>query len=129
MRGHIKNGTAVLDEPVKLPNGTSVKVDVRAVTEPPEVGLTWGEVFGDLAGSVQGMLADVAENHDHYIHGTAKGIDTRGGELLPPAADRLEQTEAVGDKEREREGDESRHPPQAAGVRVETQAPAGSALA
>lgn len=77
MRGHIKNGSVVLDEPVKLPDGTSVEVDVRAVAEPIESGPTWGEVFADLAGSAQGLPADMAENHDHYIHGTPKGIDKR----------------------------------------------------
>jgi hypothetical protein len=76
VRGHIKNGTVVLDEPVKLPDGTSVEVDVRALTGGDQ-GPTWGEVFGDIAGSAQGLPSDMAENHDHYIHGTPKGIDKR----------------------------------------------------
>ena len=54
MRGHIQNGTVVLDEPVKLPDGTSVEVDMRPATETGEPGPTWGEVVRDLAGSVNG---------------------------------------------------------------------------
>ena len=79
MRGHIKNGAVVLDEPVKLPDGVDVEVDVRLVVEQTdtESGPTWGEVFRDLAGSVQGLPSDLAENHDHYIRGAAKGLDQR----------------------------------------------------
>ena len=36
LRGHILNGTVVLDEPVKLPDGTSVEVDVRPSNQATE---------------------------------------------------------------------------------------------
>lgn len=77
MRWHIKNGTVVLDEPIKLPDGMDVEVEVRPASNSAEQGSTWGEVFRDLAGSVEGLPSDMAENHDHYIHGTPKGIDKR----------------------------------------------------
>lgn len=76
MRGHIRNGTVVLDEPVKLPDGTSVEVDVRTVTAVHE-GPTLYERMRDVIGIAPGLPADMAENHDHYIHGTPKGIDRR----------------------------------------------------
>jgi len=72
LRGHIKNGAVVLAAPVGLPDGTDVEVEVRPVAESTESGPTWGEVFSDLAGSVNGLPPDMARNHDHYIHGTAK---------------------------------------------------------
>jgi hypothetical protein len=39
-----------------------------AKQEPP----SWGEVFKGLIGAVEGLPEDLAENHDHYIHGTSK---------------------------------------------------------
>lgn len=76
MRGHIKNGAVVLNEPVRLPDGMGVEVEVRPLTGPAaDSGPTWGEVFRDIAGSVQGLPEDLAENHDHYIHGTPKRAD------------------------------------------------------
>jgi hypothetical protein len=72
VRGHIKNGTVVLDEPVGLPDGMDVEVEVRPLSGTEQPHPTWGEVFSDLAGSVEGLPTDMAENHDHYIHGTPK---------------------------------------------------------
>lgn len=77
VKGHIEKGLVVLDEPVDLPDGMNVEVEVHPLTEAGYVGPTWGEVFRDLAGSVKGLPPDMAENHDHYIHGTAKDIDKR----------------------------------------------------
>ncbi len=76
VRGHILNGTVVLDEPVKLPDGTSVEVDVRALSNGDE-SPTLYERLADVIGIAPGLPADMAENHDHYIHGTPKGIDKR----------------------------------------------------
>jgi len=76
VRGHILNGTVVLDEPVKLPDGTSVEVDVRALSKGDE-GPTLYERLADVIGIAPGLPADMAESHDHYIHGTPKGIDKR----------------------------------------------------
>jgi len=77
VRGHVRSGAVVLNEPVRLPDGTSVEVDVRPVAGTVEPGPTWGEVFRDLAGTVPGLPADMAENHDHYIHGAPKRTDAR----------------------------------------------------
>jgi hypothetical protein len=54
-----------------------VEVEVRPAAGTGEEGPTWGEVFGDLAGSLEGMPPDLAENHDHYAHGAPKGVDKR----------------------------------------------------
>ncbi|HXE51791.1 MAG TPA: hypothetical protein VN541_02205, partial [Tepidisphaeraceae bacterium] len=67
----------VLDEPVDLPEGTDVEVEVRPAAEAQEQEPTWAEVFGDLAGSLSGLPPDLAENHDHYAHGAPKGADKR----------------------------------------------------
>ena len=36
--------------------------------EPP----AWSDIFQDLIGSLEGLPDDMAENHDHYIHGSPK---------------------------------------------------------
>jgi hypothetical protein len=75
LRGHIKGGTVVLDEPTNLPDGTAV--EVRAVehappSDPPEAGPTLYERLADVIGIAEGLPEDMAENHDQYIHGTPK---------------------------------------------------------
>jgi hypothetical protein len=71
LRGHVKNGTVVLNEPVGLPDGTDVEVEVRPVEEAGE-GPTLYERLRGVVGSAEGLPVDMAENHDHYIHGTPK---------------------------------------------------------
>lgn len=67
-RGRIKNGVVVFEEDVPLPEGTEVRV--RAVG--PGGGKTLADRFRDVIGSIADLPADMARNHDHYIHGTAK---------------------------------------------------------
>jgi hypothetical protein len=64
--GTVKNGVVELPPDVKIPDGTRVRIE--PVDEPP----TWGEVFKDLIGSVEGLPSDMARNHDHYLHGAPK---------------------------------------------------------
>jgi hypothetical protein len=33
---------------------------------------SWGAALLQLAGSVEGLPADFAENHDHYLHGAPR---------------------------------------------------------
>ena len=73
LRGHIKGGAVVLDEPAVLPDGTAV--EVRTVERPaaesaPAPAL--GEWLMRYAGTVKGLPSDLARNHDHYIHGTPR---------------------------------------------------------
>jgi len=67
-RGHIQGGVVVLDDAVSLPDGTIVAV------EPVESGrgMTLAERFKDIIGTVPDLPEDMADNHDHYIHGTPK---------------------------------------------------------
>jgi hypothetical protein len=32
-------------------------------------GQRWGQALLEIAGPVEGLSADYAENHDHYLHG------------------------------------------------------------
>lgn len=71
--GRVENGVVVFDGP-KPPEGIIVRVEEAATGgEPRSVGgPSWGEVFRDLIGAAEGLPQDMAENHDHYIHGTPK---------------------------------------------------------
>jgi len=67
-RGHIQNGLVVIDDQVSLPDGTVVLVEPLS----SEKGKSLAERFKDVIGIVSDLPADMAENHDQYIHGTAK---------------------------------------------------------
>jgi hypothetical protein len=64
-RGHIENGSVVLDDTVVLPDGAEVRVEPL-----DEQGKTLADRFGDLIGCISDFPSDMAENHNHYIHGT-----------------------------------------------------------
>jgi hypothetical protein len=67
--GHVEKGVVIFDGPVRPPDGAVVRVEeVPTAKQKP----TWGEVFSGLIGAVEGLPEDMAENHDHYIHGAPK---------------------------------------------------------
>lgn len=67
--GVVQNGVVVLDNAAALPEGTRVRV-IPAAAEPPR---TFGEQFAQFKGAAGDMPEDLAEQHDHYRPGTAKG--------------------------------------------------------
>jgi hypothetical protein len=66
-RGHVKGGVVVLDAAVQLPEGSEVTVEPVATPRK-----TLAVQLGDLIGSVSDLPPDMAEQHDHYLHGTPK---------------------------------------------------------
>jgi hypothetical protein len=67
LQGTVRNGVVVLDQSPSLADGTRVEVIVTAVqAEPTLAGVL------KLAGTLEDLPADMAEQHDHYIHGTPK---------------------------------------------------------
>ena len=68
-RGRIKNGVIVLDPPALLPEGT--EVEVRLTTDAAAIP-TLNERLKDVIGIVDNLPPDMAENHDHYLHGAPK---------------------------------------------------------
>ena len=74
LTGVITNGTVVFDQPCNVPDGTKVIVRVEASAE-TKSGTTPSNVGQRLmkhAGTVTGLPEDMAEQHDHYLHGTPK---------------------------------------------------------
>lgn len=68
--GTVRNGVIVLDEGHTLPEGTRVQLVVaESETASPT---TLGQRLLKLAGTVDDLPPDMAEQHDHYIHGTPK---------------------------------------------------------
>jgi predicted DNA-binding antitoxin AbrB/MazE fold protein len=75
-RGHVEKGVVVLDDPVTLPEGSEVKIELsnRGDTESSldENGETLGQKLLKHAGKAVGLPPDLAVNHDHYLYGTPK---------------------------------------------------------
>ena len=73
--GRFENGVVVFDAPPALAEGAAVEVAPLAAPVPSQEDSaqpTWGEVLKDFAGKVKGLPPDMAQNHNHYIHGTRK---------------------------------------------------------
>jgi hypothetical protein len=72
-RGIVKNGVVVLGEGAELPEGTEVRVEPVAGGENvASEGPTLFEQFGNVIGAVPELPVDMAEHHDHYLHGAPK---------------------------------------------------------
>jgi hypothetical protein len=71
LEGTVQNGVIVVNSPDPLPEGTKVKIVVETPGEPARKS-TLGERLLKHAGTVTDLPPDMAEQHDHYIHGTPK---------------------------------------------------------
>lgn len=79
VRGQVKNGVIVLDTPAALPEGAEVEVNLidhatgdRAPNPPTDDGKTLYDRLKPVIGQAHGLPPDLAENHDHYLHGQPK---------------------------------------------------------
>lgn len=72
-RGIVKKGVVVIEDGAELPEGLEVRIEpiaprVEAAAQSP----TLAEQLADVIGQVPDLPADMAENHDHYLHGAPK---------------------------------------------------------
>ena len=74
--GHVCNGKIELDDPVPLPEGAKVRIEldsapaeIAAQDDHPE---TLGQKLMKYAGLIQDAPTDLARQHDHYLYGTPK---------------------------------------------------------
>lgn len=67
--GRVRGGVVVLDGPEPIAEGTVVTIRIAQAT-PTEC--TFSELFEEIAGKAVDLPPDLAENHDHYIHGLPK---------------------------------------------------------
>lgn len=76
IRGCVKNGVVVLDDPNSLPEGTTVSV--RPIKSAPRVSIakkrrpTVRKGLMQLAGKATDLPSDAAGNVDHYLYGHPK---------------------------------------------------------
>jgi len=71
LMGHIQNGVVVFDEPVTLPEGTEVEVEVRDSSLDTRPSL-WDRLNG-VVGKADGLPPDASARIDHYLtHGIPK---------------------------------------------------------
>ena len=68
--GHVTNGIIRLDEAVSLPEGAKVSVVVEDIGQDSHDELR--ALLLRYAGVCDNLPSDLAENHDHYAHGTPK---------------------------------------------------------
>ncbi len=74
-RGHVKNGTVVLDEPVELPDGAEVAVVVIGSSEgtsSEDSGPTLYERLESVVGVAKGLPPDASRNIEHYLYGAPR---------------------------------------------------------
>ncbi len=72
-RGQIRDGVVVFHDGVKLPDGTEVHIEPVPHDETsPAQRPTLAEQFADIIGTVPELPADMADQHDHYLHGAPK---------------------------------------------------------
>lgn len=77
LEGHIEDGHVVLDTPVVLPDGTKVTVSVQSEGDKAKSEVELPSLYERLksvAGKAKGLPADLALNHDHYLHGQPKRL-------------------------------------------------------
>jgi hypothetical protein len=67
LHGTGENGVIVLDNGMPLPEGTRVRVEPLQQTDAPRP--TLAEMWAAVIGQAKGLPPDLAENHDHYLHG------------------------------------------------------------
>lgn len=73
-RGHVENGMIRLEDAPTLPEGVEVEVRLLANNtsqEEDEIPSLY-ERLKDVVGKAEGLPPDLAENHDHYLHGQPK---------------------------------------------------------
>jgi hypothetical protein len=68
--GVVEDGKVVLPPGTELPTGTRVRVEPLISEQRKDQSLR--EALGKFIGIADDVPDDLAQNHDHYIHGTAK---------------------------------------------------------
>jgi hypothetical protein len=78
VRGKVKNGKVLLDDPQAIPDGTEVEVRPakkgkraakRGKPKPKARPRSLGERLANVMGKATGLPPDASVNHDHYLYG------------------------------------------------------------
>ena len=71
-RGKVSGGVVVLEPGANLPEGAEVRVEVMLTPPQSSPQTTLGQRLMKFAGRAEGLPSDMADNHDHYLHGQPK---------------------------------------------------------
>lgn len=72
-RGQVINGQIVLNDPVALPEGAAVFIEVAPSASLSESEpLTLNELFAPVIGQATTLPPDASQNVDHYLYGHPK---------------------------------------------------------
>lgn len=72
-RGRVKGNHIIMDEPLNLPDGTEVRVEVPSgAADTVSEGRTMYDDLKQFIGIIDDLPPDFALNHDHYIRGAEK---------------------------------------------------------
>jgi hypothetical protein len=70
--GQVQNGVVVFDEGTPpLPEGARLRIELVAETGEPR-RRTLAERLASVIGRAEGLPTDLADQHDHYLHGQPK---------------------------------------------------------
>jgi len=75
LHGHVQNGIIVFDDPVTLPEGAAVEVQIVVPSNLPKLDHTQDAELAERLKDFIGVLdlpEDAARNHDHYLYGSPK---------------------------------------------------------
>jgi hypothetical protein len=71
--GHVRDGQIVPDEPIALPEGTAVRIELlpcEPFSSQSSPEQTLAEKLLKYAGKAKGLPSDLSRRHDFYVHGT-----------------------------------------------------------
>jgi hypothetical protein len=81
LEGRIENGQVVFDQPVPLPDGTPVRVELSPATAvAPAVAGSFLEQLGSVVGAIHDWPEDLAINHDHYLVASRRWRPVQSGQ-------------------------------------------------
>ncbi len=72
IEGTVRNGVVILEGTVRPPDGARVRVELIEPKPAVKGASAIGRKMLKYAGRAVGLPRDMADNHDHYLHGTRK---------------------------------------------------------
>ena len=71
--GEVRDGVVVFEPGNRPPEGAKVRVEPLSELAPAdETTPTLADRLASVIGKASGLPSDLAEQHDHYLHGTPK---------------------------------------------------------
>jgi hypothetical protein len=94
--GLVQDGVIVFEgPPPPLAVGTRVRIELIEPEPEDESTPTLADRLRPIIGAAKGLPTDLAEQHDHYLHGTPKRFEEAAPETSRPAADPVAGTRAL----------------------------------